>query len=66
MAAIKADTGELIWKSKEYGYYSARRGLVYWNDNKSLEPRLYFSNRERLICISALTGKEIISFVLKS
>ncbi len=62
IAAIKADTGELIWKSKEYGYYSARRGLVYWNDNKSQKPRLYFSNRERLICLNALTGEEINSF----
>ncbi len=62
IAAIKAETGELIWKSKEYGYYSARRGLVYWKDDKSLEPRLYFSNREKLICLNALTGEEIRSF----
>ena len=62
VAAIKADTGELIWKSKQYGYFSARRGLVYWDDNKSLEPRLYFSNREKLICLNALTGEEIKSF----
>ena len=62
VAAIKADTGELIWKSKQYGYFSARRGLVYWDFNKSLEPRLYFSNREKLICLNALTGEEIKSF----
>ena len=62
IAAIKADTGQLIWKSKEYGYYVARRGLVYWNNYKSLEPRLYFSNREKLICLNALTGEEIKSF----
>ena len=62
VAAIKADTGKLIWKSKQYGYFTARRGLVYWDDNKSLEPRLYFSNREKLICLNALTGEEIDSF----
>ena len=62
IAAIKADTGKLIWKSKQYGYFSARRGLVYWDKDKSLEPRLYFSNREKLICLNALTGEEIKSF----
>ncbi len=62
IAAIKADTGKLIWKSKQFGYFSARRGLVYWHENKSLEPRLYFSNREKLICLNAITGEEINSF----
>ena len=62
IAAIDGVTGKLVWKSKSYGYSVARRGLVYWHEDKSFEPRIYFSNREKLICLNALTGKEINSF----
>jgi len=62
IGAINGRTGELVWKSKKFGYFVARRGLVYWKGNNLKEPRLYFSNRERLICLDARTGNLIKSF----
>ena len=63
IAAIDGTNGNLIWKSKQYGNFVAKRGLLYYQSNINDEPsKLFFSNRERLICINALDGKPIETF----
>ena len=64
IAAIDGATGNLKWKSKAYGNFVAKRGLVYWpgDPEKKIEPRLIFSDREKLISIRADNGKQIKSF----
>ena len=63
ISAIDGTNGNLIWKSKKYGSFVAKRGLLYKKiENAQYNERLYFSNRERLICIDAKTGKQINSF----
>lgn len=63
IVSINGETGKEIWRSKEFGYFVARRGLIFWQSkNKNIESRLYFSNRERLICLNPKTGKLVKSF----
>ena len=62
IVAIDGSNGKLIWKSEQFGYFAARRGLVFWQNNNTQEKRLYFSNREKLICLNAKTGKLIKDF----
>ena len=63
ITAINGETGKLVWKSKKFGYFAARRGLLYLEPKKiGSPPRLYFSNRERLICLNAKNGKLIEDF----
>ena len=60
IAAIDGTNGNLIWKSKQYGNFVAKRGLLYYQSNINDEPsKLFFSNRERLICINALDGNPV-------
>ncbi len=64
IAAINGVTGKLIWKSKKFGNFVAKRGLTYWagNKNENQDPRLFFSNRERLIALNPKNGELISSF----
>ncbi len=63
IAAIDGENGNLIWKSEKYGNFVAKRGLLYHKSkNKGEASKLYFSNRERLICINAENGKSVKSF----
>ena len=63
VVAINGETGEEIWRSKKFGYFVARRGLIYLNSkNDTSPPRIFFSNRERLICLNAKDGKLIKNF----
>lgn len=62
VVAIDGSTGEEIWRSKKFGNFVARRGLVYWKGDAFNKPRLIFSNRERLIALDAETGKAIKTF----
>lgn len=62
IAALDAATGKTKWMSEKFGYFAARRGLVLVQGKNELENRIYFSNRERLICLDANNGKRIKSF----
>ena len=62
LAAINGSSGELIWKSSQYGKFAARRGLVYWPGKNDNDDRIIFSNREKLISLDAKNGKEIKEF----
>jgi quinoprotein glucose dehydrogenase len=62
LAAINGSSGELIWKSSQYGKFAARRGLIYWPGKNDNNGRIIFSNREKLISLDAKNGKEIKEF----
>ena len=62
VAAIDGASGNLIWKSKKFGNFVAKRGLTYWRGNQNIGPRLLFPNREYLIALDPKTGKLINSF----
>ncbi len=61
IAAINGENGKIIWKSDQYGYFVARRGLLYHRD-EGQKSKLYFSNRERLVCIFSTNGKPCNDF----
>jgi len=62
LVAINGSTGDLIWRSSQYGKFAARRGLVYWPGKNDNDDRIIFSNREKLISLDAKNGKEIKEF----
>ena len=62
LVAINGSTGDLIWRSSQYGKFAARRGLVYWPGKNDNNDRIIFSNREKLISLDAKNGKEIKEF----
>ena len=62
LVAINGSTGDLIWRSSQYGKFAARRGLVYWPGKNNNDDRIIFSNREKLISLDAKNGKEIKEF----
>jgi quinoprotein glucose dehydrogenase len=64
IAAIDGATGNLIWKSKKFGNSVAKRGLTYWvgNKKKNQNPKLFFSNRERLVALDPKNGNLLSSF----
>ena len=62
LVAINGSTGDLIWRSSQYGKFAARRGLVYWSGKNDNDDRIIFSNREKLISLDAKNGKEIKEF----
>ena len=62
IVAIDGSNGKQIWKSSQYGKFAARRGLIYWPAKGNSSSRIIFSNREKLISLSAKDGKEIKNF----
>lgn len=64
VAALKADTGELIWRFDPWEGRRAggvNRGLAYWSDGKG-DLRIFHSAGDYLYALDAKTGKRIPSF----
>ncbi len=69
VVALKADTGELIWRYDAKAYEMGQpangtgwvhRGVAAYRDNGKL--RIFINSRYRLICLDAETGKPVESF----
>ena len=61
--AVHAATGKPIWEFNPYegtDYTSFTRGLSHWTDGQ--EHRLFFTAREKLYAVDALTGKPMPDF----
>ena len=56
IAAINVYNGKLIWKSKKFKSSLAKRGLVYWKDQKTNNDKIFFSNEKDLISLNANNG----------
>ncbi len=69
VAALNAETGELIWSYDPEAYKLGQpangtgyvhRGVAAWRDGGKL--RIFMNSRYRLICLDAATGKVVNSF----
>ena len=63
IVCLNAATGEELWKYKvSQGFWAAKRGLLIWNDIKSKNTKLIFTNDDQLHILDAKTGIPIKSF----
>tara|TARA_B100001057_G_scaffold481741_1_gene556129 strand:+ start:909 stop:2936 length:2028 start_codon:yes stop_codon:yes gene_type:complete len=62
IAAIDGFTGTELWRSEQFNYDVARRGIVYWKDKTSRKKRIFFNNGSKLISLNSLNGKKDINF----
>jgi glucose dehydrogenase len=62
VVSIDGYTGNEIWRSKKFKDGVARRGIVYWEGDKLHEPRIYFSDFNRLLALNANNGQLVKSF----
>ncbi len=62
IAAINGYDGNLIWKTEKFKSTLAKRGLIYWKDEKTENQRIFFSNEKNLISIDAETGLRDLNF----
>jgi quinoprotein glucose dehydrogenase len=56
IVALDGYSGKIIWKSKTFKNTLAKRGLIFWKDEKTKIERLFFSNQRKLISLDAKTG----------
>lgn len=68
LVALDAVTGEVIWSYDPFdGDFDnfgmgVNRGLIYWENDKKTDRRIYFSAGPFLRCINAEDGKPFLSF----
>jgi len=60
--ALKADTGEQLWKfePKEGPSFGSGRGVMYWRQD--VDERIYFTAGSYLYAVDALTGEAVTTF----
>ena len=57
IVCLDAATGDELWKYKvSQGFWAAKRGLLIWNDIKSKNTKLIFTNDDQLFVLNAKTG----------
>ena len=62
VVALRADTGEELWRfSLEKGAPS-QRGLAYWSDDATSAARIFFTAGRALVALDARTGKKAAEF----
>jgi quinoprotein glucose dehydrogenase len=61
MVAINAETGAEVWRFKPSGRI-AMRGLVYWDGNVRVGPRVFFTAGESLYALDPKTGRPVNGF----
>ncbi|MDP8988573.1 MAG: PQQ-binding-like beta-propeller repeat protein, partial [Acidobacteriota bacterium] len=62
IVAINAASGDEIWRFKPGGGRPALRGLVYWQGNGSVGPRLFFTSGEYLFALDPKSGQPAAGF----
>jgi len=71
--ALNAATGEPRWvfdpadddtaaKKDPYAFFKVSRGVVYWQDDKGEDKRIFYSVGSKTYCINANDGKKVASF----
>ncbi|HUL83742.1 MAG TPA: PQQ-binding-like beta-propeller repeat protein [Gammaproteobacteria bacterium] len=62
VVALRADTGQEVWRySLDHGSPS-RRGLAYWPGERRVPARVFFTSGRRLIALDAATGRRVTGF----
>lgn len=73
LMALEASTGRLLWSfdpwtadsttAKDmHGYLAVSRGVMFWQDGKGLDRRVFYSVGRRTFAIDARSGRPIPSF----
>jgi quinoprotein glucose dehydrogenase len=62
VVALRADTGEEIWRYALEQGVPSRRGVTYWPGEGAEPGRLFFTAGRRLIALEASSGRKIVTF----
>jgi len=62
VVALRADTGQEIWRYVLDGGSPSRRGLTYWPGERDVPARVFFTAGRRLIALDAADGRKALAF----
>ncbi len=62
VVALRADTGQELWRYLVDGGSPSRRGLAYWPGERDATARVFFTAGRRLIALDAATGRKVPAF----
>jgi quinoprotein glucose dehydrogenase len=62
VVALRADTGEELWRYPLADGSPSRRGVTYWPGELGVPPRVYFTAGRRLVAVDAASGRKAITF----
>ena len=62
VVALRADTGQELWRYLVDGGSPSRRGLAYWPGERDAPARVFFTAGRRLIALDAATGRKVPAF----
>ena len=62
VAALRAATGELLWRYTLERGAPSRGGLAYWPGRAGAAPRVYLTAGRQLVALDAATGKKASAF----
>ncbi len=62
VVALKADSGEEIWRFMSEPGAPSRRGLTYWPGGAETAARIFFTAGRRLVALDAATGQRVLGF----
>jgi quinoprotein glucose dehydrogenase len=62
VVALKADTGDEIWRFALPPGAPSRRGLTYWPGDLDVAERIFFTAGRKLVALDAATGLKALAF----
>jgi quinoprotein glucose dehydrogenase len=62
VVALRADTGQELWRHVLDRGSPSRRGLAYWPGERNVPARVFFTSGRRLIALDAATGRKALAF----
>ena len=62
VVALRAHTGEEVWRFAVEKGVASRRGLAYWPGDEALAARIFFTVGDRLVALEAATGLKAPGF----
>jgi quinoprotein glucose dehydrogenase len=62
VVALRADTGEEVWRYPVENGAPSRRGLTYWPGQGAEPARVFFTSGRRLVALEAANGHEVPAF----
>jgi len=62
VVALRADTGQEVWRYAPERGSPSRRGLAYWPGERGVPARVFFTAGRRLIALDAATGRKVAGF----
>ena len=62
VVALRAESGEELWRFALEQGSPSRRGLAYWPGEPDVPPRVFFTAGRRMIALDAATGRKATAF----